>query len=105
MGPRQNPRRATVLQSDGVKRSPSWSAPNITEDSHGAFRRDRRVVGTQQRVCGRWPRQDRARGKGGERAGGPGPVLPRAGDWGDADRIGLEAGPLSQWLHAGLVAA
>jgi hypothetical protein len=47
-----------------------------------------RVVGTQQRGRGGWRRQDRARGKGGERAGGPGPVLPRAGDWGDADGVG-----------------
>src|SRR5207248_6110776 len=83
--------------------SPSWSAPNITEDSHGAFRRDRRGVGTQQRVRGGWRRQDRARGKGGERAGGLGPVLPRLET--GVTRIGLEAGPLSQWLHAGLVAA
>src|SRR5438477_2152781 len=90
MGPRQNPGRATVLESDGVKRSPSWSAPNITEDSHGAFRRDRRVVGTQQRVRGGWRRQDRARGKGGERAGGPGRFF-RGLETG-VTRIGLEGG-------------
>src|SRR5437764_9863979 len=104
MGPRQNPRRATVLQSDGVKRSPSWSAPNITEDSHGAFRRDRRVVGTQQCV------------RGGD---GVGKIVREAKVASEPEalvrffrgletgvtRIGLEAGPLSQWLHAGLVAA
>ena len=44
------------------------------------------------------------RGQGGERAGGADRLVCRArGDrW---SRIGLEAGPLSQWLYAGLKAA
>src|SRR5438477_8123828 len=63
-----------------------------------------RRAGTQQRVRGGWRRQDRARGKGGERAGGPWSGS-SAGWRRGVTRIGLEAGPLSQWLHAGLVAA
>ena len=42
-------------------------------------------------------------GQGGERARGAGRLLPQLGV--SLTRIGLEAGPLSQWLHAGLTKA
>ena len=50
--------------------------------------------------CGR-DRADRARGEGGERAGGADRLVCGRSVW-RLTRIGLEAGPLSQWLYAGL---
>jgi len=66
---------AAVPRVMGV-RGPSGSAPGITTGgSHGALCRDRRVAGAEQRVRGRQHRADRARGQGGERAGGARPSL------------------------------
>lgn len=79
------------------------------EDSHGVFCRDRRVIGTEQRVRGGPRGQDRARGQGGERTRGSSEPEALAGYLGGLglalDRVGLEAGALSQWLYAGLRAA
>src|SRR3954467_14685653 len=47
-------------------------------DSRGALCRNRRLLGTEQRVRGRRDGQDRARGQGGERAGGARRLLPAA---------------------------
>src|SRR5271165_6591135 len=74
-----------------------------SEDSHGVFCRDRRVIGTEPRVRSRRNGQDHPRGLDGERARGVGQLVWRAGTAADADRAG--AGPLSQWLHGGLTAA
>ena len=58
-------------------------------------------LGTEQRMRGGRDRADRPGGQGGERARGTG--RGSSGRLGVAvTRIGLEAGPLSQWLHAGL---
>src|SRR5215813_10797957 len=70
------------------------------EDSRGALCRNRRFFGTLERLrCG-WARQDREGGEGRERAGSSCLFLGVP-----VNRIGLEAGPLSQWLHAGLTQA
>src|SRR6266545_6649633 len=73
------------------------------EDSRGTLCRYRRVFGTLERLrCG-WARQDREGGEGRERAGSSCLFLQELGV--PVNRIGLEAGPLSQWLHAGLTQA
>ena len=81
-------------------RSSALAAPSIARDDHGLLCRDRRVIGSFERVrCG-CLRQDREGGEGSERTGGLTAwfkALPVA-----LARIGLEAGPLSQWLYAGL---
>ena len=71
--------------------------------ANGALCRDRRLVGMEQRVHRRRQRPDRPRSQGAKRARGAGWFL--RGKRAEVARIGLEAGPLSQWLHAGLVEA
>ena len=90
---------AAVPQSDGVRSGVRVGRPQASSgDSHGLLCRDRRVVGTEQRVRGGCDGQDRVRSQSGERAGGH--FFGHLGM--SVTRIGLEAGPLSQWLHAGL---
>src|SRR5262249_16822023 len=71
------------------------------EDSRGTLCRNRRLFGTLERLrCG-WAGQDREGGEGCERA-----LVYFFKELGFAvNRIGFEAGPLSQWLHAGLTQA
>jgi hypothetical protein len=72
------------------------SAPKYleTEDSHGALFRNRRVIGTLERArCGRTVKEAKV-------ANEPEAVVAFFEALGFAvKRIGLEAGPLSQWLH------
>src|SRR4029450_10183926 len=73
------------------------------EDSRGALCRNRRLFGTLERLrCG-WAGQDREGGEGRERAGSSCLFFNELGF--PVNRIGFEAGPLSQWLHAGLTQA
>src|SRR5215471_7200450 len=73
------------------------------EDSRGILCRNRRLFGTLERLrCG-WAGQDREGGEGCERAGSSCLFLKELGF--PVNRIGFEAGPLSQWLHAGLTQA
>src|SRR5262249_23862406 len=70
------------------------------EDSRGITCRNRRLFGTLERLrCG-WAGQDREGGEGRERAGS---FFKELGV--PVNRIGFEAGPLSQWLHAALTQA
>ena len=73
----------------------AFAAPSIIEDDHGLLCRDRRVFGSIERLCCGWRRQDGPGGKGFKRSWFK--ALPFA-----LARIGLEAGPLSQRLYAGL---
>src|SRR4051794_15673059 len=70
-------------------RGRAWSPPRASsEDDHGALCRDRRLAGTEQRLRGGRHGQDRVgwfRGLGLE-----------------VTRVGLEAGPLSQWLYVAM---
>src|SRR3954469_17914000 len=59
-----------------------------SRDSHGAFCWDRRVAERQQHLRGRRRGPDRARGEGGERAGGADRLVRRARLCGDTDRAG-----------------
>src|SRR6266540_1738558 len=73
------------------------------EDSRGTLCRNRRVFGTLERLrCG-WAGQDHEGGEGRKRAGSSCLFFEELGF--PMKRIGLEAGPLSQWLHAGLAQA
>src|SRR6266542_3727463 len=73
------------------------------EDSRGTLCRYRRVVGSLERLrCG-WARQDREGGEGRERAGSS--CLFLQGTWRCGESDWPSAGPLSQWLHAGLTQA
>src|SRR5262245_18819411 len=70
------------------------------EDSRGALCRNRRLFGTLERLrCG-WARQDR---EGGDEPEAHVCFFKELGV--PVNRIGLEAGPLSQWLHVGLTQA
>jgi transposase len=70
------------------------------EDSHGTLCRNRCVFGTLKRVCCGRNREDL---EGGEDLSEPATLVAFFGTLGFAvKRIGLGAGPLSQWLHAGL---
>src|SRR3954451_18355283 len=96
--------RAAVPESDGVWNGVRMGRPQASSrDSHGAFCRDRRVAERQQHLHGRRRGPDRARGEGGERAGGADRLVRRTWLCGDTDRAGGR--PLSQWLHAGLTGA
>src|SRR5512135_1091269 len=89
--PRWQPGRVAVPQDDGVcvNNGVRRTRPQASSgDSHGLLCRDRRVVGTKQRVRGGRKRQDRARGEGGERAGSVGGVLPGSQPGSDTDRSG-----------------
>src|SRR5262249_21962951 len=73
------------------------------EDSREILCRTRRLFGTLERLrCG-WAGQDREGGEGCERAGSSCLFFKELGF--PVKLIGLEAGPLSQWLHAGLMRA
>src|SRR5215471_5140577 len=73
------------------------------EDSRGTLCRNRRLFGTLERLrCG-WAGQDREEAKV---ASEPEALVCFFKELGvPVNRIGLEAGPLSQWLHAGLTQA
>jgi transposase InsO family protein len=74
-----------------------------SRDSHGVLCRDRPFTGPEQCLrCGR-QRPDRARGKVASEPEALVRFFRRVGV--PVTRIGLEAGRLSQWLHAGLAGA
>src|SRR3954471_9096526 len=82
--------RAAVPQSDGVWNGVRMGRPQASSrDSHGAFCWDRRVAERQQHLRGRRRGPDRARGEGGERAGGADCLVRRAWPCGDTDRAGV----------------
>src|SRR3954453_15459742 len=109
---------AAVPQSGGVNGVRTGRPRTSSRDSHGPLCRDRRLLGTEQRVRGRRHRPDRPRdgGGGGAATGGivgetkvasePEALVRFFRELGlPLTRVGLEAGPLSQWLHAGLTGA
>src|ERR1700732_2030065 len=69
-----------------------------SRDDHGALCWYRRVIGKREAVRCRRDRTERPRGQGGQRARRPDRWF-RGLEFA-VTRIGLEAGPLSQWLYA-----
>src|ERR1043166_7259901 len=93
--------RAAAPQSDGVNRGPSGSAPSIIEGTAMEHFAGIDVSLDQSSVCvvdasGKIVREAKV-------ASEPEALVRFFGELGfPVVRIGLEAGPLSQWLHAGL---
>jgi hypothetical protein len=89
---------AAVPQRDDVNGVRTGRPQASSRDSHGALCRDRRGAGTEQPVRGGWDRTDRREAKV---ASEPEALIRFLGQLGlVVTRIGIEAGPLSQWLHA-----
>src|SRR5215831_7723206 len=93
--------QVAIPHSDGVSGVRSGRPQASMRDSHGIFCRNRRVVGTEQ--CVWWTGPERSSARRRWRAAA---LIALFDDTGfEFTRIGLEADPLSQWLHAGLTAA